>query len=213
MNSGPPRRREGAEGISTSLRSAPSSINAGIHREDSRTLTAHDVLHCELEIVLAAKTGRSSHVPRVAAPSLSASLSSEQPQAAEHILGSRGFITLFWGGAGTGKSFPLKEVERGLSAARHPVVVLTPQRQQVRDLQTDGLPPQTLAQAFISKSLPPRVVVLLDEAGPGRKARTARPRQTGACPARSHDPLWRHNASMAPSRPRTHCAASKPAPA
>jgi len=42
-----------------------------IHHEDSRKLTAHDVLHCELEIVLAAKIGRSSHVPLVATPSLS----------------------------------------------------------------------------------------------------------------------------------------------
>ncbi|MFA6962200.1 MAG: MobF family relaxase [Opitutaceae bacterium] len=136
-----------------------------IHREDSRKLTAHDVLHCELEIVLAAKTGRGSHVPLVAAPSLSSSLSPEQRQAVEHIFGSRGFITLFRGGAGTGKSFTLKEVERGLSAAGHPVVVLAPQRQQVRDLQSDGLPAQTLAQVLTSKSLPPRAVVLLDEAG------------------------------------------------
>lgn len=136
-----------------------------IRREGDRKLTAHDVLHCELEIVLAAKNGRGNHVPLVAAPSLSSSLLPEQREAVAHIFGSRGFITLFRGGAGTGKSFTLKEVERGLSAAGHPVVVLAPQRQQVRDLQADGLSAQTLAQALTSKSLPPRAVVLLDEAG------------------------------------------------
>jgi conjugative relaxase-like TrwC/TraI family protein len=136
-----------------------------IRREDSRKLTAHDVLHCELEIVLAAKTGRSSHVPLVVAPSLSPTLSSEQREAVIQILESRGFITLFRGGAGTGKSFTLKEVERGLSAAGHPVVVLAPQRQQVRDLQVDGLPAQTLAQVLTTQSIPPHAVVILDEAG------------------------------------------------
>ena len=136
-----------------------------IRREGDRKLTAHDVLHCELEIVLAAKTGRGSHVPLVPSPSLSPSLSPEQRHALEHIFGSRGFITLFRGGAGTGKSFTLKEVERGLSAAGHPVVVLAPQRQQVRDLQADGLPAQTLAQVLVSKALLPHAVVLLDEAG------------------------------------------------
>jgi conjugative relaxase-like TrwC/TraI family protein len=136
-----------------------------IRREGDRKLTAHDVLHCELEIVLAAKTGRGRHVPLVVAPLLSPTLSSEQREAVVHIFESRGFITLFRGGAGTGKSFTLKAVERGLSAAGHQVVVLAPQRQQVRDLQTDGLPAQTLAQALTTQSIPPHAVVILDEAG------------------------------------------------
>jgi len=136
-----------------------------IRREDQGKLTAHDVLHRELEIVLAAKQGRAAHEPLVRECSLSAQLSSEQRKAVERIFGSRGFITLFRGGAGTGKSFTLKEVERGLSSAGHPVVVLAPQRQQARDLQQDGLPAQTLAQLLTTKNLPPKAIVLLDEAG------------------------------------------------
>src|SRR5690606_37476202 len=116
-----------------------------IRREDQGKLTAHDVLHRELEVVLAAKQGKAAHDPLVSGYSPSEQLSLEQRKAVDHIFGSRGFITLFRGGAGTGTSFTLKEVERGLSSTGHPVVVLAPQRQQVRDLQQDGLPAQTLA--------------------------------------------------------------------
>ncbi|MBL9192522.1 MAG: AAA family ATPase, partial [Opitutaceae bacterium] len=56
-------------------------------------------------------------------------------------------------------------VERELACAGHPVVVLAPQRQQVRDLQNDGLPAETLASVLTRKSLPPGAVVMLDEAG------------------------------------------------
>lgn len=81
------------------------------------------------------------------------------------ILRSRDFITLFRGGAGTGKSFTLKEVERGLAAAKRPVVVLAPQRQQVQDLQADGLAGNTLAHFLKQNQLAQDAVVIVDEAG------------------------------------------------
>src|SRR5690606_5506697 len=111
------------------------------------------------------KQGKAAHDPLVSGYSPSEQLSLEQRKAVDHIFGSRGFITLFRGGAGTGKSFTLKEVERGLSSAGHPVIVLAPQRQQARDLQQDGLPAQTLAQLLTTKNLSPKAIVLLDEAG------------------------------------------------
>jgi hypothetical protein len=83
----------------------------------------------------------------------------------EKILRSRDFITLFRGGAGTGKSFALKEVEQGLTAASRPVVVLAPQRQQVQDLQADGLKANTLASFLQEKQLAKGAVVIVDEAG------------------------------------------------
>jgi ATP-dependent exoDNAse (exonuclease V) alpha subunit len=83
----------------------------------------------------------------------------------EKILRSRDFITLLRGGAGTGKSFALKEVERGLAAAGRPVVVLAPQRQQVQDLRADGLGADTLAHFLEQKQLARDAVVVLDEAG------------------------------------------------
>ena len=104
----------------------------------------------------------SIHNPRY---TLSLALSVEQERAVGQILGSWDFITLFRGGAGTGKSFAFKEVERGLVAAKRPVVVLVPQRQQVHDLERDGLPAQTLAQILMTKSFPRGAMVLVAEAG------------------------------------------------
>jgi hypothetical protein len=123
------------------------------------------VLDCELEIVLAAHDGRRRHAALNPAYEPSPALSAEQTTAVRRILSSRDFITLFRGGAGTGKSFTLKEVERGLTVANRPVVILAPQRQQVRDLQADGLPADTVAHALAVRTLPAGAVVIVDEAG------------------------------------------------
>lgn len=135
-------------------------------REDRTTrVTSREVLAWELEVVLAAHDGRGRHRPlnpNYAPPSR---LSPEQAKAAAKILGSRDFITLFRGGAGTGKSFTLKEVERGLTAAGRPVIVLAPQRQQVADLQADGLRAQTVSLFMEKRELPRGAVVIVDEAG------------------------------------------------
>lgn len=132
----------------------------------SRKLTTRGALRTELALVLSAREGRWECAPLASDYRLSnPALSGEQRGAVERILGSRDFITLFRGGAGTGKSFTLKEVERALTASGHSVVVVAPQRQQVTDLSADGLPAQTLAHLLTMKRLPARPVVLLDEAG------------------------------------------------
>ncbi len=136
-----------------------------IRDEGTRKLTSREVLRCELEIVLAARSGRHRHAPLNANFEGSSALEPEQKAAVTQILSSRDFITLFRGGAGTGKSFALKEVERGVVAAGRPVVVLAPQRQQVRDLQKEGLAAQTVAQMLTAKQLPAKAVVMVDEAG------------------------------------------------
>ena len=136
-----------------------------VREEDTQALTSREVLRCELDLVLAARDGRHRHAPFNPHHTCSPSLSAEQREAVGQILGSRDTITLFRGGAGTGKSFTLKEVERGLVAAGHPVVILAPQRQQVSDLIKDGLAAQTVAQMLATKQLPPDAVVIVDEAG------------------------------------------------
>ena len=136
-----------------------------VRDEGSAALTSRDVLRCELDIVLAARDGRRRHAPLNPDYGCSPALSAEQKAAVNQILGSRDLITLFRGGAGTGKSFALKEVERGLVAAGRPVVVLAPQRQQVSDLKKDGLPAQTVAQVLAAKQIPRNAVVIVDEAG------------------------------------------------
>ena len=95
-----------------------------------------------------------------------ASLDAEQHQAVEHILQSRDFVTLFRGGAGTGKSFTLLEVHKALRRDNRPVEVLAPQRQQVADLETDGFAGAQTVSAFLARrSVPRGAVVLVDEAG------------------------------------------------
>jgi conjugative relaxase-like TrwC/TraI family protein len=136
-----------------------------IREQGARQLTSRDVLRCELDIVLAARNGRRRYAALNPDYACSPALSAEQKEAVGQILGSRDLITLFRGGAGTGKSFALKEVERGLAAAGHSVVVLAPQRQQVSDLRKDGLPAQTVAQMLATSQLPAKSVVMVDEAG------------------------------------------------
>ena len=154
-------------GHSFDLADLTRAVEAGgyIREAGTRKLTSRAVLRCELDIVLAAAEGRRRHAPLAPNYAPRPDLTGEQAVAVRQILGSRDFMTLFRGGAGTGKSYALKEVERGLAAAGRPVVVLAPQRQQVRDLAADGLPAQTLAQALAAKRLPSASVVILDEAG------------------------------------------------
>jgi conjugative relaxase-like TrwC/TraI family protein len=136
-----------------------------LREKDSDKLTSREVLSWELEVVVAAHDGRNRHTAMSPDYRASPSLSAEQAVAVDWILRSRDFITLFRGGAGTGKSFALKEVERGLTAAGRPVVVLAPQRQQVQDLQADGLAADTLALFLQQKQLARDAVVIVDEAG------------------------------------------------
>ncbi|AWI09657.1 conjugative relaxase-like TrwC/TraI family protein [Ereboglobus sp. PH5-10] len=140
-----------------------------IRDAQSRKLTSRDALSCELSIVLAAQNGVRNHAAFNAAHQPAPSLSAEQRAAVSRILRSRDFITVFQGGAGTGKSFALREVVRGLEAARHPVVVIAPQHQQAADLRRDGLASaDTLARLLAvgaNARLPRGAVVIVDEAG------------------------------------------------
>jgi conjugative relaxase-like TrwC/TraI family protein len=136
-----------------------------VREVDSTKLTSRDVLRCELALVFATREGRGSHAPMAADHKPSARLSDEQTAAVRQILGSRDFITVFRGGAGTGKSFALREVKRGIECAGRPVVVVAPQRQQVTDLTADGLAAETVSHLLATKRLPSRAVVIVDEAG------------------------------------------------
>jgi conjugative relaxase-like TrwC/TraI family protein len=148
----------------TALRAAIEQ-RAYLREDGTRKLTSREVLRCELGIVVAARDGRDRHAPLSPDYRAAPTLSAEQSAAVKQILGSRDFITLFRGSAGTGKSFALREVTQGLRVAGHPVVVLAPQRQQVADLCADGLAATTLSHCLQAKTLPPRAVVLVDESG------------------------------------------------
>jgi ATP-dependent exoDNAse (exonuclease V) alpha subunit len=110
-------------------------------------------------------------------------LAPDQLRAFRQILGSTDFITLFRGGAGTGKSFVLRRVQDALRRAGHVTQAAAPQRQQVIDLDRNGLQEiETVAEFILRGALPrgartpsvskrksakknPQKVVIVDEAG------------------------------------------------
>jgi conjugative relaxase-like TrwC/TraI family protein len=132
-----------------------------------RNVTTKGTLEREWEIVCLAKNGVGRFHPLAPGHTLRDSrLDSGQRVAVGQILNSRDFITLFRGGAGTGKSYALREVRRGLEAAGHPIQVIAPQRQQVIGLECDGFRRvQTVSEFLTKQHMLPHAVVIVDEAG------------------------------------------------
>jgi hypothetical protein len=130
-------------------------------------LTLPSVLEREAEIVRAAKEGVCACRPFVESlQPMNPKLDEEQRVALCQLLQSTNFISLFRGGAGTGKSFVLRELVDHLSREGHAVCVLAPQRQQVVDLEKAGFSaPNTVASFLLRKELPERPLVVVDEAG------------------------------------------------
>jgi len=130
-------------------------------------ITTHAALQREWDIVRLAQHQMDQYQPLAFNyRRINHSLDYEQGKAVEHILSSRNFVTLFRGGAGTGKSYTLREVKAGLTRARHDVHVLAPQRQQVADLERDGFTGAQTVSAFLAeKSMRRGAVVIVDEAG------------------------------------------------
>ncbi len=130
-------------------------------------VTLREVLLREWEIVRLVREGASSFHPLVTKPGpLLTALDQEQRRALESLLASRNEVTLFRGGAGTGKSFVLRELARQVQQDGRAVVVLAPQRQQVVDMDAAGFPSPATLTAFLRKRhVPSGAVILVDEAG------------------------------------------------
>lgn len=127
-------------------------------------VTTRETLGRECAVVDLAIAGRGRHEQFVERALVDTALDEEQRRAVLHLLQSRDFVTLFRGGAGTGKSFTLREVVRHLED--QPRRVLAPQRQQVIDLERDGLgSAQTVSEFLTRRDVPPGAVVIVDEAG------------------------------------------------
>lgn len=141
----------------------------GYIREEEHpgAVTLREVLLREWEIVQTAKEGVGDSWPLVANPRpANPKLGDEQRRALDALLSSVNTVSVFRGGAGTGKSFVLHElVEQLRDSSRH-VVVLTPQRQQVVEMEKAGFPsPSTVANFILKRELAERAVVVVDEAG------------------------------------------------
>ena len=141
----------------------------GYLRDDSRPgeVTLRDVLLHEWEIVQTVKEGVAAWHPLVASPRpANPMLDHEQREALDGLLSSTDSIAVFRGGAGTGKSYVLRELVDQVQQAGRRVVVLAPQRQQVVDLEKAGLPsPSTVAGFLLKRELAEHAVVVVDEAG------------------------------------------------
>ncbi|HUJ11140.1 MAG TPA: MobF family relaxase [Verrucomicrobiae bacterium] len=130
-------------------------------------VTTKELLRREWDIVCMAKDGIGRFDPHCSGHSIqNPKLDAEQRRAVERILRSRDFVTLFRGGAGTGKSYTLQEVYGALQQAGRTVTVVAPQRQQVMDLERDGFQGAQTVSGFLARGIFPQgSVVLVDEAG------------------------------------------------
>jgi conjugative relaxase-like TrwC/TraI family protein len=130
-------------------------------------VTLREVLLHEWEIVQTAKEGVGDSWPLVAHPRpVNPKLDDEQRRALDALLSSINTVSVFRGGAGTGKSFVLHELVEQLRQSSRHVVVLAPQRQQVVEMEKTGFPsPSTVANFILKRELAERAVVVVDEAG------------------------------------------------
>jgi conjugative relaxase-like TrwC/TraI family protein len=135
--------------------------------ERPNEVTLRDVLLRELEIVQCVKDGTGTCSPLVDNPSLvNPKLDDEQQKALSALLGSTNAVSLFRGGAGTGKSFVLRELVTQVGQTGKTMVVLAPQRQQVVEMEGAGFPsPTTVANFLLKGELSAGAVVVVDEAG------------------------------------------------
>lgn len=130
-------------------------------------VTLREVLKREWEIVQMVKDGIGASHSLVWNPSpASSKLDDEQSRVLNILLRSIHTVTIFRGGAGTGKSFVLHDLVGQVCQSGRQVVVLAPQRQQVVDMEKAGFTsPQTVASFLQRKELPQGALVVVDEAG------------------------------------------------
>ena len=135
--------------------------------ERPNEVTLREVLLRELEIVQSVKDGVGACRPIVENPQpANPKLDDEQRQALDALLCSTNTVSLFRGGAGTGKSYVLRELVDQIRQSDRRVIVLAPQRQQVVDMESAGFPsPTTIANHLIKGELAAGAVVVVDEAG------------------------------------------------
>jgi len=128
-------------------------------------ITLREILEREVAIIFLARDGKWKHPAFNASHEVSPGLMPDQKAAAEKILRSEDFVTLFCGGAGTGKSHTLREIGNGLAQGGHPIQVIAPQRQQALDLKASFGETQTVSEFLTKRRMIPSSVVIVDEAG------------------------------------------------
>ena len=128
-------------------------------------ITIREILDREWKIICLAQEGKWKHPAFNPDYKDSGSLMPDQKAAADRILRSEDFVTLFCGGAGTGKSHTLREVGNGLTGAGHAIQVIAPQRQQALDLKLSFGETQTISEFLTKRRMVPGSIVIVDESG------------------------------------------------
>ena len=130
-------------------------------------VTLREVLLREMEIVQTVRDGVGNCRPLMEhSYTANPKLDEEQRLALDTLLRSTNAVSLFRGGAGTGKSFVLREMVGQVRQSGRPVVVLAPQRQQIVDMERDGFPsPTTVTNFLLKRELVGGAVIVVDEAG------------------------------------------------
>jgi conjugative relaxase-like TrwC/TraI family protein len=130
-------------------------------------VTLREVLLREMEIVQTVRDGV-GNCRQLMEHSYTANpkLDEEQRLALDTLLHSTNAVSLFRGGAGTGKSFVLRELVGQVRQSGRRVVVLAPQRQQIVGMERDGFPsPTTVTNFLLKRELIAGAVIVVDEAG------------------------------------------------
>jgi conjugative relaxase-like TrwC/TraI family protein len=130
-------------------------------------VTLREVLVREMEIVQIVKDGAGNCRPLVEhSYTANPKLDDEQRLALDALLRSTNAVSIFRGGAGTGKSFVLRELVEQVRHSDRRVVVLAPQRQQIVDMERDGfLSPTTVTSFLLKHELLEGAIIVVDEAG------------------------------------------------
>jgi hypothetical protein len=134
--------------------------------ETGRSLVSREMLVLELDMIESVRRTR-QQFPRLleAEHCQSASASAEQRAAVHAMLSSKDLVTVFRGGAGTGKSYTLLEVVGALRADGREVIGLAPQWQQIDGLREKCSRVATLSGFLENPTIARGGVVVLDEAG------------------------------------------------
>ena len=165
------RRARGSSASIEELKAAVLGDENILRSIDGRQVTTAGVLDNEIRIVDLVRFGRDRFTP-LAPGGLSGEraekLSSRQRPAAEIVIGSKDFVTIFRGGAGTGKSFTLASIKESIEAGGGTVEVIAPQNKQVLALQRDGFTEAQTLAAFLGSKEKDRgksATLIVDEAG------------------------------------------------
>jgi hypothetical protein len=120
--------------------------------ERPNEVTLREVLLREMEIVQIVKDEVGDCRPMVEhSHTANPKLDEEQRLALDALLHSTNAVSLFRGGAGTGKSFVLRELVEHVWQSGKNVVVLAPQRQQVVAMEQANFPSPTTITSFLLK--------------------------------------------------------------